>query len=328
MQGVIPYYGASGIVDYVNQYIFDENLILLGEDGENILSRNCRLAFQVSGKTWVNNHAHVMRPKPEMNIGYLTELLESLNYSQYNTGTAQPKLNKQVCSNIPIVCPSFPEQCAIAATLYDSDALLSSLDRLLAKKRDIKQAVMQQLLTGKQRLPGFSGNWEVKRLGDVLKVRHGRSQQGIVANNGKHPILATGGEIGRTNQFLYDRPSVLIGRKGTIDAPQYADTPFWTIDTLFYTEIASSADPKFIFYKFNMIDWRSYNEASGVPSLNASTIEKIEITCPEHVEQTAIAAVLTDMDAETDALTQRRDKTRAIKNGMMQELLTGRTRLV
>ena len=97
-----------------------------------------------------------MRPKPEMNIGYLTELLESLNYSQYNTGTAQPKLNKQVCSNIPIVCPSFPEQCAIAATLYDSDALLSSLDRLLAKKRDIKQAVMQQLLTGKQRLSGFN----------------------------------------------------------------------------------------------------------------------------------------------------------------------------
>ena len=138
MQGIVPYYGASGIVDYVNQHIFDESLILLGEDGENILSRNCRLAFQVSGKIWVNNHAHVLRPKSNMDITYLTELLESLNYSQYNTGTAQPKLNKQVCSGIPIVCPPLPEQLAIAAALSDSAALLSSLDRLIAKKHDIK----------------------------------------------------------------------------------------------------------------------------------------------------------------------------------------------
>ena len=177
-----------------------------------------------------------------------------------------------VFKQILVPLPSLLEQCAIAAALSDMDALLAAQDQLIAKKRDIKQAVMQRLLTGKQRLPGFSGEWEVKRLGDVLKVRHGKSQQSIIANNGKYPVLATGGEIGRTNHFVYDKPSVLIGRKGTIDAPQYVNTPFWTIDTLFYTEIASAADPKFIFYKFNMINWRSYNEASGVPSLNASTI--------------------------------------------------------
>src|ERR1051325_2328368 len=101
MRGDFPYYGASGIIDYINDFIFDEDLILLGEDVENILSRNCRLAFRISGKVWVNNHAHVLRPKTGMDIGYLTEYLESLNYEQYNTGTAQPKLNKLVCSTIP-----------------------------------------------------------------------------------------------------------------------------------------------------------------------------------------------------------------------------------
>ena len=208
------------------------------------------------------------------------------------------------------------------------DALLGTLGRLIAKKRDLKQATMQQLLTGQTRLPGFDGEWEFKRLGDILTVRHGRSQHGITVPDGDYPILASGGEIGRTNSFIYDMPSVLIGRKGTIDSPKYVDSPFWTVDTLFYTEISREAYAKFVFYKFVMIRWRSYNEASGVPSLNAKTIESIEIKTPHITEQTAIAAVLSDMDAELASLEQRLTKTRALKQGMMQELLTGRTRLL
>jgi type I restriction enzyme S subunit len=124
----------------------------------------------------------------------------------------------------------------------------------------------------------------VKKLGEVLKVRHGKSQHDVVDQNGEIPILGTGGEIGRTKTYLYDKPSVLIGRKGTIDIPQYMDIPFWTIDTLFYTEILTNAFPKFIFYRFNLIDWYSYNEASGVPSLNAKTIENIEVHLGATVE--------------------------------------------
>jgi len=224
--------------------------------------------------------------------------------------------------------PPLTEQRAIAAALSDVDALLAKLDQLITKKRDLKQAAMQQLLTGQTRLPGFGGAWEVRRLGELLRVRHGRSQHHVERSDGCYPILATGGEIGRADTFLYDKPSVLIGRKGTIDKPQFQDEPFWTVDTLFYTEISGSVSPKFIFYKFNLINWRSYNEASGVPSLNASTIENIEIKLPFFEEQIAIATVLSDMDAEIAALEARRDKTRALKQGMMQELLTGRIRLV
>jgi len=227
-----------------------------------------------------------------------------------------------------IPLPPLLEQRAIAAALSDVDALIASLDKLIAKKRDIKQAMMQQLLTGKIRLSGFSGEWKVKKLGEVLKVRHGKSQQGVAVNDGKYPILGTSGEIGRTNDYIYDKPSVLIGRKGTIDSPQYMDTPFWTIDTLFYSEIFDCVHPRFVFYLFNMITWLRYNEASGVPSLNASTIEEIEIRCPLFLEQQTIAAILSDMDAEIVALEQKREKTRALKQGMMQELLTGKTRLI
>jgi len=254
-------------------------------------------------------------------------LLSTIDFQSHSGKSGVPGVNRNDLHQLMVRLPPLPEQRAIAAALSDVDALISALDRLIAKKRDIKQAAMQQLLTGKTRLPGFRGEWKVKKLGDILKVCHGKSQRGIVANDGKFPILATGGEIGRTNEFLHDKPSVLIGRKGTIDAPQYVDTPFWTIDTLFFTDISDLAIPKFIFYKFNMINWRNYNEASGVPSLNASTIEAIEFECPKTEEQQAIAAVLSDMDSEIAALEQRRDKTRALKQGMMQELLTGKTRL-
>ena len=230
---------------------------------------------------------------------------------------------------LPFILPPLSEQQAIASALSDTDALITALEQLITKKRNIKQGAMQQLLTGEKRLPGFSGEWGVKNLGEVLKVRHGKSQQGIIDENGLYPILATGGEIGRANTFLYDKPSVLIGRKGTIDVPQYMKTPFWTIDTLFFTEISDNANPKFIFYKFNLIDWYSHNEASGVPSLNASKIEKIELPFPSTVkEQQAIAQILSDMDTEIEVLEQKQDKYKAIKQGMMQELLTGKTRLV
>tara|TARA_R110002051_G_C8643095_1_gene486452 strand:+ start:762 stop:1103 length:342 start_codon:yes stop_codon:yes gene_type:complete len=105
--------------------------------------------------------------------------------------------------------------------------------------------------------------------------------------------LATGGVIGRANRALYDKPSVLIGRKGTIDVPVFMDRPFWTVDTLFYSEISPASDPKFLFYKFGFIDWYQHNEASGVPSLSSRTIEKITICSPSlKSEQEAISSVI------------------------------------
>ena len=106
------------------------------------------------------------------------------------------------------------------------------------------------------------------------------------------------------------------------------DTPFWTVDTLFYSAIKDNNSAKYLYYRFCLIDWMQYNEASGVPSLNAHTIENIKIDCPESAEQTAIAAVLSDFDTEITALEARRDKTRDLKQAMMQELLTGRIRLL
>ena len=244
-------------------------------------------------------------------------------------GSTISRLYNSIIRDTEIPLPPLEEQRRIATVLSDTDGLITALEKLIAKKKAIKQGAMQELLTGKLRLAGFSDEWVEKRLGDVLKVGHGKSQHAIEKIAGRYPILATSGEIGRTDCYLYNKPSVLIGRKGTIDKPQFIDTPFWTIDTLFYTIINENNCPKYLYYLVCTIDWKNYNEATGVPSLSARVIENIQANLPPTLEeQTAIAEILSDMDGEIDALTAKLSKYRQIKQGMMSELLTGKIRLL
>ena len=223
----------------------------------------------------------ITRPTEKLNSDWLAIWINSSfgkeQVLRNQGGLAQKHFNVGDMRNLVVALPPVPEQRAIAAALCDVDTLVAGLDRLIAKKRDIKQAAMQQLLTGQTRLPGFQGEWELKRLGESLTICHGKNQRGVESPNGLYPILATGGRIGTASRALYDKPSVLIGRKGTINQPRYMETPFWTVDTLFYSVMKGDSNAKFLYYRFCLIDWMQYNEASGVPSLNARTIENVEI---------------------------------------------------
>ena len=125
ISGPYPYYGASGIVDYVDGYLFDEELILLSEDGANITDRNYPVCFLASGKYWVNNHAHVLRSKPANENNFICTSLERKDYTQYNTGMAMPKLNKETCRKIPVLCPTFEEQQKIGDYFRSLDHLIT-----------------------------------------------------------------------------------------------------------------------------------------------------------------------------------------------------------
>lgn len=345
MKGDIPYYGASGIVDYVNDYIFDEELILLGEDGENILSRNLPLAFRISGKAWVNNHAHVIRPNSGISIGFLCGSLELLDYSDLNSGTAQPKLNKQKCLAIELAIPPIlKEQHAIAEALSDVDALLNGLDRLIAKKRDLKHAAMQQLLTGQTRLPGFEGEWKAVLLGDIATIRNAKvfassmpygtkcvELEFIGQSNGR--LLGSVEATGGSSKYSFQKGDVLFGRLRAYLRKYWlanfdgiCSTEIWPLMPRDHHLCAS--------YLHLLVQTNSFVEAADVsygthmPRSDWSVLEKLALELPSVPEQTAIAEVLSDMDAEIAALEARRDKTRALKQGMMQKLLTGRIRLI
>lgn len=179
---------------------------------------------------------------------------------------------------------------------------------------------MVQTTTYKQTEVGIiPSDWEVKELGDILTFGSGRDYKQL--QNGEIPVYGTGGVMTYVNDFLYDGESVGIGRKGTIDKPVFLDGKFWTVDTLFFTHQFQNSNPKFIYYKFCLINWKEYNEASGVPSLNKNTLQKIRISVPNLAEQTAIATALSDADALISSLEKLIVKKRNIKQGAMQELL-------
>ncbi len=221
------------------------------------------------------------------------------------------------------------EQRLIAAALSDADSLLAGLDRLIAKKRDLKQAAMQQLLSGQTRLPGFQGEWEVKRIDQFAPLQRGFDLPTSSIRAGDHPVVYSNGIQNHHAQFMVKAPGVVTGRSGTIGNVHFVEQDFWPHNTSLWVTKFNGSDPKFVFYLLANIGLDRFGTGSGVPTLNRNDVHEFRVSVPtSKAEQVAIAAVLSDMDAELTTLEARRDKTRTLKQAMMQELLTGKTRLV
>ena len=144
-KGKYPYYGASGIIDYINDYLFDENLVLLSEDGANIIDRNYPVCFIATGKYWVNNHAHVLKVKTGVIDKFICESLERLDYTKFNTGTAQPKLNQDICQKIVITIPNEDEQKCISEFLDRINNIITLHQHKLDKLKNLKQAYLNEM---------------------------------------------------------------------------------------------------------------------------------------------------------------------------------------
>ena len=179
----------------------------------------------------------------------------------------------------------------------------------------------------KLRFKGYNEEWVEKRIEKVLKIKHGKDQKTIETKEGIYPILATSGEIGRTNTFLCNKPSVLIGRKGTINKPQYMDTPFWTVDTLFYSDVFQENNAKYLYYLFNTIKWKKYDESTGVPSLSAKTIERIKIKISNNTkEQEKIASFLTLIDKKIEKQKELVELLKKYKRGLLSAIFSRKLR--
>lgn len=279
------------------------------------------------------------RNKNQTDNFFISELInEVVKFPNESTGV--PQLIVPQIKDVLIPLPPLPEQQRIAKALSDVDALISTTEKLIQKKKNIKQGTMQELLTGNKRLPGFAKSnntkmtelgeipedWEVKSVSSLLKIGHGKDYKNL--KEGAVPVFGTGGYMTSVNDYLYDGDTVCIGRKGTIDKPFFHTGKIWTVDTLFYTYDFVNCIPKFIYYAFCLVDWLSMNEASGVPSLTSKNIEDVFLCIPSNVsEQTAIVNVLSDMDAEIEKLSAKLQKYHQLKTAMMQQLLTGKIRL-
>lgn len=134
-------------------------------------------------------------------------------------------------------------------------------------------------------------------LQELVKIKYGKNQKKVVSDSGNYPIYGTGGLMGYATDYLYDEPSVLIGRKGTISKVRYVDHPFWTVDTLFYTEVNKElVIPKYLYYRMSLIDLNAYNEGTTIPSLRTETLNRIELEIPSLDDQQVVLDMLNPLD--------------------------------
>lgn len=252
---------------------------------------------------------------------------------KYCQGTKQQSYNAVTAKKLPIIFPkSLAEQEAIADALSDCDAWIESLEAVIAKKRLIKQGAMQELLTPKE-------DWEVKKLGEVCEIIMGQSPLSQFYNNaGKGlPLVQGNADINNRKTIIRNYTSQITKRGKVGDVIMSVRAPVGEIATATFDcclgrgVCAFRTDNYFLYHLliYKESDWGQFSTGSTFDSVNSNQIRELEIIIPKTLsEQTRIATVLSDMDAELEALGQKLNKARQIKQGMMQELLTGRVRLV
>lgn len=289
----------------------------------------------------------------KQNVIFISYLLGTNAYRKKTLDSAKGITIKHVYPttfvNYTIALPPAPEQSAIATALSDMDALLDGLDRLIAKKRAIKQATMQQLLTGQTRLQGFSEEWEVKTLGDIVErfVGGGTPSRANPEYWGDEIPWVTVKDFATFNPFQAQESITKLGLQNSATNLIPAGTLITSTrmalgkTVLYQVDVTINQDLKALFLKpevniYFLLHWFAYHggriddigSGSTVKGISVNELKRLEIIIPREAEQTAIATVLSDMDTEIVALETRRTKTRALKQAMMQELLTGSTRLV
>lgn len=332
----IPVFGGNGVAGFTDQPLVHESTVVVGRVGQK-----CGEVYLSSGPAWITDNALYPRIKHrEFDLGFFAVALAGAGLNDVKNRNDLPLVTQTILHSVRIAWPSdIQEQRAIAVALGDVDALLDGLDRLIAKKRDLKRAAMQELLSGQTRLAGFYDQWRLAKVKSLCEFVNGEPTLG-----GDAGYI----EIGDIDVVLknYD-----MSKKDKLSVRGAVKVPPGTllISTVRPTRgaIAIVKEENFVssaFCRLNpsngllfhlvcqdrFLNYLGENSIGGTyPTCRSETIINFECLMPsDPAEQTAIAAVLSDMDAELTALHAQRDKTSALKQAMMQELLTGKTRLV
>lgn len=352
IKGKYPYYGASGIIDYINDYLFDENLVLLSEDGANIIDRNYPICFIATGKYWVNNHAHVLKVKAGVIDKFICESLERLDYTKFNTGTAQPKLNQDICQKIVITIPNEDEQKCISEFLDRINNIITLHQSKLDKLQATKKALLQEMFPEegqdkpKRRFKGFSDAWEQRKLGSI-----GLTYTGLSGKTKKDFGHGEAKYITYLNVFQNTISNITMTDKVEIDPIQnevkYGDVLFttssetpeevgmssvWLGDTpniylnsfCFGFRPNQKIDSYFLGYSLRAPYMRDKIKilAQGISRYNISKnkVMELEISLPNNEEQKLLGTFLQRIDLIITLHQRKLDKLKNLKQAYLNEM--------
>lgn len=328
--GEYPFFVRSQTIEKINSFSFDGEAVLTAGDGVG----TGKVFHYIKGKFDFHQRVYKISNFKDELDGYYFFLYFSNNFynriMQMTAKSSVDSVRMEMIANMQIpLPPTKTEQTVIATALSDADALIQSLEKLITKKYNIKQGTMQELLKPKE-------GWVVKKLGEIFSITAGgdlKKDEFSSVNDEKYcyPIysnaLTNAGLYGYCSSYDYDENCITVTARGTVGFANSRDHKFSAIGRLLILKPVEKLNCIFIAEYINMkVEFA--NESTGVPQLTAPQISKYEIVIPDHTEQTRIAIILSDMNAEIFALESKLSKHKMIKQGMMQELLTGKTRLI
>ena len=330
--GDYPFYVRSQQVERINKWIFDTEGVVTAGDGVG----TGKVFHYVNGKFGLHQRCYLIHNfVSNMSARFFFWIFSYNFYERVHSMTAKSSVDsvrREMIAGMQIPIPPKSEQTRIAIALSNIDALISELGKLIEKKRAIKQGAMQQLLTGKKRLKGFSEPWVEKNLGDVCDVKRGvRVTRETLTTEGQYPVFQnTNYPLGYFNKYnvAANTPFVIVG--GSAGLVGFSKNNYWAADDCAYFDNCEELNLVFLYYilLLRQNEIKRHVRTASVPRLDRRNIEDLVVLIPSLIEQSAIASVLTSMDNEISALEAKKAKYEQIKQGMMQQLLTGRIRLV
>ena len=347
-EGKVPVMGSAGPNGFHDTALVRGPGVVIGRSGASYgQAHYCESAF------WPHNTALYVTDFLGNDTLFAFYFLRAIDFSRHNSGGAQQSLNRNFIAPILIAAPTLAEQEAIAEALSDADALIDSLEQLIAKKRLLKQGAMQDLLTGHKRLPGFEGEWERRMIGDIAVTLKGSGiSKSKVTDRGQYPCILYGDLFTKYGRKIDQVTSFTNSEEGLKTMAGDVLMPGSTTTTGIDLATASAVltpgvslggdinvircnlaecDPIFLASYLTHIargDIAQITQGITIHHLYGRNLKELSVSLPPLTEQTAIATILSDMDAEIATLEAKLAKARTIKQGMMQELLTGKTRLI
>ena len=289
--GPYPYYGATGVVDYVDSYLFDQPLVLVGEDGAK-WGPGEESAYAVEGKIWVNNHAHVLRPKRARILDrFLIEIINFLDLTLYITGVTVPKLNQAKLKSIQIPLPPLEVQQEMVSEI-------EGYQQVIDGARAVVENYLPQIAVDPE--------WPMVELGEVISLEYGKPLKSENRIEGPYPVFGSNGIVGYHNQYLVEGPTIIVGRKGSAGAINFSESPCYPIDTTFFVRIKEQQrlDLRFCYYQLPALELDKVNVQAGVPGLNRNDAYKKIIALPTLKTQQAIVA---EIEAEQELVDANRE---------------------
>ena len=333
---VYDYYGAAGIIDKVDGFIFDERLLLIGEDGANLLSRSKDNAFFAEGKYWVNNHAHVLDATDKNLLDFVAIVINAMKLDDYITGSAQPKLSQDNLNKIPIALPPLQEQKRLVKELnhwfslvdcieYQKDNLQNTINQTKSKILDLAihgklvpqdptdepATELLKRINPNAEITSDNGHyqklpegWCETTLKHVLTIKSGNSINVRNCTQGHYPIYGGNGITGHTDDYNIKESTIVIGRVGYYCGSVYlVRGKAWVSDNAFITTIHKDIFyKKYLYYLLQFLNLRKFSNSTAQPVISGKTIYPIHVLIPPIREQKSIVAKIEEIFAPLNAI--------------------------